>query len=236
MKLAICLAGHVRNYKEHYDALYEYILSKYNCDVFMSIWSNSGLKCKNYNSSINPDSFENEDVVDIDSIMSLYTPKKIKVDNLLDSNIKKILSKFDYNFLSKSTFSYKGNSFLMFYKIEDSIKLAISYEKYDFIVRMRFDISPTSEVDFYNFPNNVFITRRKQIQNHTDDKFWVTNMQIAENLKISNYIEKMQNDVYYTIGGGECILESYLTMNQIKIFEYSFKYKFPFHNEIINYI
>ena len=134
-KVAICISGHLRTFEENYKNTHEYLLSRYNCDVFVHTWNKAGTQRPTDSKLKNFDESELRKKIE-----DLYHPKKLVIEppklftatplmerQLLDRrDIPGVLS--------------------MFYKIEACNELKKQYEqennmKYDCVIRFRSDIS-----------------------------------------------------------------------------------------------
>lgn len=237
MKLAICLSGHMRNFDKHYPDLCKYILSKYDCDVYISTWKNRGLTFRSRKTLTHPDIIEPGEDISVDDVKNIYSPKEILVDDEYGKKIKTLLKTFDYGFqTTNEALIYKGQAFMMFYKIESVINMALqSGVNYDFIVRVRPDLSPLADIDFNLFPKDHLITRKKEINGHTDDKIWACGMDVARKLAVSKFIAELSNPDFQKLVGGECMLEEFLLINSIPVYEYSFIYSFSYLEKEIYY-
>lgn len=124
MKLAICLSGHMRSYKQTFSSLYHFIISQYDCDIFIVTYPNLGSSFSHITSDI---PFK-ESEINIDNIKLLYKPFAIKI---LDD-----LEAFSYyNPL------YKGLNIGMFRAIQEANELVkLSNKKYDLVLRIRPDL------------------------------------------------------------------------------------------------
>ena len=48
MKIAICISGQPRNFKQSYPILKEYFLDKYDCDVYFHTWKTLNFESTNF--------------------------------------------------------------------------------------------------------------------------------------------------------------------------------------------
>lgn len=156
MKVALCLSGQTRTYKDCFPSQYEQIISKYNCDVFIHTWMYNGLYhrtpdnlhyCKEYNID-NYDKYLNDNYLDF-NFCSLYKP------------IQCLIEKPDkHYFISKAPAHNLNffNAIMMYYSIHSCNKLKIDYEnrynfKYDIVIRCRFDLI----IHQFNISDNLFL-------------------------------------------------------------------------------
>src|SRR3989344_6274784 len=142
MKTALCISGHLREYKKCFPTIKKFIIDKYNPDIFISSWSVKGYWTKNDDKGIN----EGEKI-DIYDLVSLYNPKIIDIE-IFNENIQDIFMKNANSILENNPrlrWGRKQNIIGMYYKIARCNNLRIKYEietniKYDLIIRIRPDI------------------------------------------------------------------------------------------------
>ena len=48
MKIAICISGQARNFKQSYNGLKSYFLDKYDCDVYFHTWKTPNFESTNF--------------------------------------------------------------------------------------------------------------------------------------------------------------------------------------------
>ena len=158
MRVATCLSGHSRNYKDNFPNM------PFETDYFISSCMESGLPNKNtnYYVSYHSQNNVNTDIADIDNIINLYKPKSQEFP--FDKSIPREMIKYDgYKTTNNAFLTHIG---MMFYRIYKANLLKKDYEfnnnfKYDFVIRSRFDIK-VNELTFdrnflhifYN--NNMF--------------------------------------------------------------------------------
>lgn len=243
-KLAICISGHSRSYKKCFENINKQILSNYDCDVFISTYTDS-----------------DEIIKDIKKI---YKPKLIQInDEKSDiftktiNNYQKTLSEvrfkcIPYLIFDKPKVSYNDNIYFdkddkygisyttitncalsQFYGIYDASQLCKQYVdsgvKYDYIIRLRLDDNISGNFKLIELNEDEVIVNT--IQNYSnsikvsdfffmakpDTFFKVANL--YNNLNdIINYINK--ND-YWLPGSGyqETLLFINIVMQNIKIIE-----------------
>jgi len=127
MKIAICISGQPRNFKQSYISLKKYFLDKYDCDIYFHTWKISNFESTNFGFGNTKYSLIDDDYNDL---IQLYNPK--------DYTIEKPIV-FDASGYKCPIWRQPLNNTLsMFYSIYKSIQLI--EEEYDYIVRTRFDI------------------------------------------------------------------------------------------------
>lgn len=167
MKVAILLPGLTRNYLESYNNLKENLLDKYDCDIFISTWDITGKFNRNKGEkNYNKQYINEKEYIDINDIISLYKPKSICMDCFEEFKItnKERIQKF----MKKNNFtSYTKNLnsiFSQWYKIKNVFSLYYEYSKknsikYDFIIKLRFDVIFKPINLNYLIKNNVYFLK-----------------------------------------------------------------------------
>lgn len=159
MKIALCLSGQPRFFKQSFSFLKKNVLDvNKNIDIFIHTWKYSdGFKGKPFNGAswneCNTDIYLGHDETE-KQLIDLYNPKDIQFSIIGD-----VLEK-DWNSypLSNGENLAKITHF-MFFTIKKSVELT-KLHNYDLIVRTRFDAAPLNEIDFSEFKeeNNIYHT------------------------------------------------------------------------------
>lgn len=132
MMYAICLAGHTRGY-DVVMSNSNSLLENMNADFYISTWQKNGLSKVFWSG----DSDEEGEQIDTDSLLQLYKPITIDIQNKSDYSM---YSHFDFELKTEHHVNVL-NTILMFKKIKKSIHHAInSTNTYDIIFRSRFDL------------------------------------------------------------------------------------------------
>lgn len=127
MKIAVCISGQARNFKQSYTSLKTHLLDKYDCDIYFHTWKTSNFESTNFGFGNNQYSLTDNDY---NNLIQLYRPKNYIIE-------KPIV--FDASGYKCPIWRQPLNNTLsMFYSIYKSIQLI--EETYDYIVRTRFDI------------------------------------------------------------------------------------------------
>lgn len=175
MKVALCLSGHLREYKKTFGSIKTHIIDKFSPDIFISTWDKPG-----YWTSDDSKGVDDRDItypgLEKD-IVDLYNPVMIDVENL-DSTIEFITILMDKiveaNRENSQMTTYRWgrprNIVGMFYKMWRCNKMKSQYEtennfKYDLVIRCRPDLF----IDNYNFTepkeNTIQINIRERLIN-----------------------------------------------------------------------
>jgi hypothetical protein len=127
MKIAICVSGQPRNFKQSYESLKSNFLDKYNCDIYFHTWKVNNFESTNFGFG-NNQYFLTEN--DYNELINLYHPKKY----ILEQPIIFDASGYKCPIWRQPL----NNTLSMFYSIYKSIQLI--EEEYDYVIRTRFDI------------------------------------------------------------------------------------------------
>lgn len=191
MRIAICISGHVRDYKKFSQSFFEKIIEPnkhHEIDVFISTWDkiNTGSSFASTRRG-----YIDDNKVDVNEIVRIYNPKLYIVEKSNDS----IFERFNitnHNNNPKFVIS-------QFYKINQVGNLLKYYiqstgRNYDLVMKTRFDINydciedvdvnlPKPEITtktfkFENFDSNFFNVEHDwdHYQNWVHDKIFVSNV------------------------------------------------------------
>lgn len=127
MKIAICISGQARNFKQSYESLKTHLLDKYDCDIYFHTWKSINFESTNFGFGNNIYSLTDNDYKDL---IQLYKPKNYIIE-------KPIV--FDASEYKCPIWRQPLNNTLsMFHSIYKSIQLI--EETYDYVIRTRFDL------------------------------------------------------------------------------------------------
>lgn len=127
MKIAICISGQPRNFKQSYISLKKYFLDKYNCDVYFHTWKTPTFESTNFGGGNHQYSLTEQDYRDL---IDLYQPKNY----ILEQPIVFDASGYKCPIWRQPL----NNTLSMFYSIYESFQLIEG--EYDYVIRTRFDI------------------------------------------------------------------------------------------------
>lgn len=127
MKIAICISGQPRNFKQSYESLKKYFLNKYDCDIYFHTWKINNFESTNFGFGNNQYSLTENDYIEL---IELYQSKKY----VLEQPIIFDASEYKCPIWRQPL----NNTLSMFYSLYKSFQLV--EEKYDYVVRTRFDI------------------------------------------------------------------------------------------------
>lgn len=148
MRVAVITSGLLRTFKQSYPYLDKLLFSKYNCDLY----SHSYIR---KNSSDDKSSFERySNQGTLDEFINLFKPARIKLDDLekLDPLFESILAKVGGETREDK---YIKRYISMLYSILESYLLIEDILSYDYIVRIRTDLSFSKELDLSSGKNFI---------------------------------------------------------------------------------
>lgn len=154
MNVAVLMTGGVRNFNEVYPTFQKRILSvnpEVNFDIYISTWETAGMvkKGKDYKVENTADALwiDTKKPADITKVMQMINPAAIKVENFIkwrgryESIIKDFADKY-----SLSEYSRINSAFTQFYKLKDCLGLIPDPNKYDAMIKYRFDLKITEDL------------------------------------------------------------------------------------------
>jgi hypothetical protein len=127
MKLAICISGQPRNFKQSYISLKKYFLDKYDCDIYFHSWKTPNFESTNFGGGNHQYQLDENDY---NRLIELYQPKKY----ILEQPIVFDASGYKCPIWRQPL----NNTLSMFYSIYKSFQLIKG--TYDYVIRTRFDI------------------------------------------------------------------------------------------------
>jgi hypothetical protein len=146
MNVALILTGHMRNWPEVFPNTKEYLIDKYNPDIFIHTWENEGY----YDLSDPIGYFQDSPKLDVNTIKDLYRPRNIKIDDFKKDfmeSTERRETEFPINFHKPR------NIISQFYKMLCGFRMLENYmlqtgKEYDLIIRMRPDLVLWQDVSF----------------------------------------------------------------------------------------
>ncbi len=170
MRVAVCLSGQPRCYRESFPFIYKHIIEPNNADVFFHTWFD---KSDRYMEKIHMDRGAceaNENTVE--ELLALYKPKDFLVEKqrefykpnieVNDSRLKRVMTTNKHrNWNEQQTKKHIIKQHLsMLYSIYKSNELKENYANhqgivYDFVIRLRFDCIPLAPIHLSRFDPNL---------------------------------------------------------------------------------
>jgi hypothetical protein len=221
MKIAICVSGQARNFKQSYNSLKTHLLDKYDCDVYFHTWKTPHFESTNFGFGNNQYTLTDNDYNDL---IQLYKPKNYIIEKPIVFDASRIKCPIWRQPLN--------NTLSMFYSIYKSIQLVEG--EYDYIVRTRFDI------DYSKFnlelPQEGIILPEWNTDIRVKDRGYYDVLAIGKQQDMNVYSETFSNiisyitndeQLLYSLSGGwpgqdsplrnEYLLRWHLVKNNIKV-------------------
>jgi hypothetical protein len=151
MKVAVCVSGQPRNYEQGYHELKKWFLDKYDCDVYLHTWKDVNSTMGGGHKFSTPIEYQFTEN-DYTQISELYNPVKSHFQLPIPFDTTEIKGHLGYklhNILSGYYSVYACNKLL-----QDS------GNKYDYVIRTRFDLSFTD----YISPECLFLKDITQLE------------------------------------------------------------------------
>ncbi len=208
MKIAICISGLPRSYKQGFKELKTHFLDKYECDIYIHTWYDTKTTYKTGH-KFAPKAYYNFEDQDYQNILDLYKPKAY--------NFQKPIP-FDINDISGYNLGYKLHNILSAACSAQSsfTLLKESGISYDLIIRYRFDLQFTDYVS----PECIFL---KDITKVDLDKINVFSFPEDEE---GNPTRRCEMDDIFAVGGYKVMEVFYSYFSYILYYLYeSYDYK-----------
>lgn len=148
MKIALCLSGHLRAYKEAFPSLKKFILDPYKPDVFIYTYPNQGFDGVRGDRALTATASNKKELIE------LYKPVKLTIDPMKPSYLD--MNKYkdrigsgcrDPNIIPSMFHGiYQANQLKVAWEIENAFK-------YDIAIRSRADVMYESMIDPKEFEN-----------------------------------------------------------------------------------
>lgn len=198
MNLAVCISGEMRTFDRCYESFYKNILSKNNCDIFISTWNTSNKSIKEKNAI--------DDIKDItqEILYKFYSPVKLNIFEK-PANVSQFFSNISIPkiLIEREPIHHRGTipfSFL----INQTNRLLNKYiEKnkieYDAIIHMRPDLKFDYPIPDFVFEDiNYLWTLTSPDDYRVSDRFAISNI---KNMNIySNVWNNLKNYWEYPLG------------------------------------
>lgn len=185
MKIAICLYGQPRLYKQGYNIIREFINynGEYNFDIFFHTWYDEKMIGQYYQCSPWRNIPQNELLIEnnlIDNMIELYKPKKYlfespKIFDMTDIKFTKI-----YNQSSEQLKTNANNTLSCIYSKYQISKILEEYVnqtniRYDYVISIRFDFLNKLNFKIEEMQNNKINVMNVSPRLYIADNFIITN-------------------------------------------------------------
>jgi hypothetical protein len=146
MKIAVCISGQYRAYKQGYEYLKRNLLDKYDCDIFIHSWFNN-------------------DIYPADNVRELYKPVRWSFQMPISDE-----EGYDDIFTNVPGAGWypPTATISMFYSMFQTLRMKCEYElkhsHYDFVVRTRFDYALNGVIPFNMLDTkNIYIPNCRMV-------------------------------------------------------------------------
>jgi len=179
MKIAVCISGQPRAYKEGYEYLKRNLLDHYDCDIFIHTWRNR--------------------VYDTGTVLALYKPTRAKVDEKLPESVLNRKYTFTPNARNWPPFATVSSFYSLFQSLLLKVEEETFYQPYNWVVKTRFDYALNFKIDFESLdPQNLYIPNCRMVptKDFGNDQFAFGRTNIMNDY-MSTYLNL---DHYYRMG------------------------------------
>jgi len=168
MKLALCMSGHARTYDKTYQHWYDNLLSKFDVDVYFSIWDTIGPRDMASDGRDFQSGVIDSCLVDQEHIRRIWHPKKLDIEfykNLHDTFLSRANKWYDVRDQhALRTIDRPLANFSMYYKWNRCFNMMETTMidegiHYDVVIRSRPDISLLGQMPIQTFidPSYVYV-------------------------------------------------------------------------------
>lgn len=157
MRIALCISGQPRFFKEGYASIKETFLDRYDCDIFIHSWYSDSLVGQSYDTTHNG-SANKVGAVERGTpqqILDLYKPT-----GCIFEQPKTFNTNLSYTNENLKEGVNPNGVYSMFYSIHKANELKKQHEvesgvKYDVVLRLRFDLRFKSQIDLESFDRDT---------------------------------------------------------------------------------
>lgn len=162
MRVALCLSGQLRCFKQTYSSIKEHLIDPLNADVYIATWNYLLPDERNYGDGT------------LAECCDLYRPVASEVENF-DGVLQRL-----YANAAACQHAFDGvhvdRVLAMWHKIRRAFELTLAYGRYDLYVRCRFDLKfltgiPNDEIDLALANNFIGIPNSRDYERLRNDQF-----------------------------------------------------------------
>lgn len=159
LNIALCLSGHLRDYKKNLESINKFLVKPLNADVFLHTWDSYGKQKIITQNSIGPSPIEDVKINDdyknyISNLRGLKIENNLNYLNTIEDTLKQKLFYLYGQRINEDTFGGSAEPkyiYSQFYSIMQSFLLAEEYskvnnKKYDIIIKLRSDYKLSSGI------------------------------------------------------------------------------------------
>lgn len=158
-KVALCLSGHLRDYKNNLESINKFLVKPLSADVFLHTWDSYGKQKIVTENSIGPSPIEDTHISDdyknyISNLRGVKIENNLTYLNSIEGSLKERLFYLYGQRIGKDTFGGSAEPkyiYSQFYSIMQSFLLAEEYsnrhnKKYDIVIKLRADYKLNSGI------------------------------------------------------------------------------------------
>jgi hypothetical protein len=180
MRIAVCISGQPRAYKQGYEYLKRNLLDHHDCDIFIHTWKNGV--------------YDNNDVFDLYKPVKGVEEEYFVFSQVLNNKYTRTPDAVKFP-ASSSAYAYYSMFRSCLYKIDHEVKT----QQYDWVVKTRFDYALNSSIPFDQLdPTKIYIPNCRMVPSRDfgNDQFAFGSSYVM-NQYMSTYINM---ETYYKIG------------------------------------
>ena len=198
MKVAVLLTGHCRSYESTFESLKQFVLDKYNCDLYFNTWDVN-------QPSLQWDvkaTFSLPNIpVDQSKLIQKYSPylKKYNFEsweNYPNNRFPNIsfLDRVDDVFKVNSRAIHHGSYWVerlrdQWWMIQKAWNLIDNPHQYDIIFRTRFDL----QINQIEFKNQKFVVPKSIIPHYNIGTYWSDHMAYGDSYSMEKYCNMIEH-------------------------------------------
>jgi len=216
MRVAICISGEFRTFKQNYKALMQNMIEPYNADVFISSWTKS--------SAMDIQGNKTELIIDKKEILEMYKPKGLKLYDFEENYFYELKGIKIPEALIKAKPNHFRANLPQFYLMKDCNNQKTAYEdknkfKYDVVIRTRFDLLPFKKINL-----NTLDLKKIYLKHIINDTYYCDQFAISSSELIDKYTSvfdrlesywknPLQDGQFKNILNGETLMRHHLLSN-----------------------
>ena len=208
MRVALCISGMSRSFKQTYDTTFKHLIQKHQADVFISTWK----------PMMRDDAWPDTDPVE--EMIDLYKPIKFDIE-LFDEKRQATFETNDFKSHSDQAGRAVGRMLPMYYKIYLANMHKFMYEQehlftYDVVIRCRSDLYFNRDVELVMPQPKTAYFPTINSQSRINDQFWFADSET------SDFISRLYLAIPRLWHGGilihgETLLGSYIELTKVNV-------------------
>lgn len=218
MRVAVCISGEMRTFRQNYDALKKKLIDAYNSDVFISTWTSSH--------ALNNKGEAFKMKIEQDELISLYQPKGLSLYEF-DSSMF-----YEYNgvkvpeaLLKAKPTQFRAN-IPQFFLMKNCNDLKRDFEikgnfKYDFVIRVRPDLLILKEINLKKLDTNKIYLKHVIRDTYYCDQFAIGSSSLMDKYtslfdRLNEYwLNPIQDGQFKHILNGETLMRHHILFSKL---------------------